>query len=164
MRRGILAALVAAAALSSLNAAATPAGELDPNGAAPRFVSLKADGANGRHGPSIHSRVDWIYQRAELPLEIVAANGPWRRVRDPDGAETWMYAQNLDARRTAYFRQAAPLLRQPHHSSATAAYVAQGVVGGLTACQGDWRRVAVSSHVGWVDKSVLWGADDCAGV
>jgi SH3-like domain-containing protein len=112
----------------------------------------------------VQHRVDWIYERVGLPLEVTGVSGPWRRVRDPDGVETWMYAQNLEERRTAYFKQGAALLRTAHRSSATAAYVAAGVVGNLTGCEGDWRRVAVGSHVGWVDKSALWGGDDCAGV
>lgn len=162
MRRGLLAALVAASALCSMNAAAAPAS--DANMPVPRFVALKTEGANGRHGPGVQHRVDWIYEREGLPLQITAVSGPWRRVRDPDGAVSWIYAQNLEERRTAYFRSGASLLRTPHRSSATAAYVGQGVIGNLTGCEGDWRRIAVGSHVGWVDKSALWGADDCAGV
>lgn len=162
MRRRLLAAFVAATALSSLNATASPAS--DTNLPIPRFVALKTDGANGRHGPGVQHRVDWIYERSGLPLEITAASGAWRRVRDPDGAESWMYAQNLEERRTAYFKHGASLLRTPHRSSSTAALIAEGVVGNLTGCEGDWRRVAVGSHVGWIDKSALWGADSCVGV
>jgi len=160
MRRGIFAALVAASALSSSLSAAAPGAEAPT----PHFVSLRAEAANGRRGPSLQSRIDWIYQRESLPLEVIGVNGQWRRVRDPDGVETWMFAQDLDERRTAYFKTQAALLREPHRSSAATAYIAAGVVGGLTACQGAWRRVAVGSHVGWVDKSALWGADTCAGV
>jgi SH3-like domain-containing protein len=161
MRRGILAALVVATALSSLNAAAAPAP--DANLPVPRYVSLKAE-ANGRHGPGVQHRVDWVYERAGLPLQVIGISGPWRRVRDPDGVETWIYAQSLEERRTAYFKRDAQLLHAPHQSSSVAVHVAAGVVGGLTGCEGDWRRISVGSHVGWVDKSALWGADNCAGV
>lgn len=164
MGRGLLAAFVAVVALSALDAAAAPASAPDANLPVPRFVALKTEGANGRHGPGVQHRIDWIYERAGLPLQVTGVSGPWRRVRDPDGVETWMYAQNLEERRTAYFKRSTALLRTAHRSSAAAAYVATGVIGNLTGCEGDWRRVAVGSHVGWVDKSALWGADDCAGV
>jgi SH3-like domain-containing protein len=167
MRRGVLAALAAAAAsLSIASASATGAASVGPDShlPVPRYVSLHSDSANGRHGPGVQHRIDWIYERAGLPLQVTAESGPWRRVRDPDGAETWMHAQNLDARRTIYLKQAATLRRDPHSDSGPVAYLAQGVVGAVTGCEGNWRRVAVGARVGWVENAALWGGDDCSGL
>lgn len=165
MRRRLLAVLVAASSLFSLNAAAAgPAIGPDSNLPVPRFVSLRTQGANGRHGPGLEHRIDWIYERVGLPLRVTAESGPWRRVVDPDGATVWIHAQNLDTRRTAYLRQPSALRRNAHQSAATIAYLGAGVVGALTGCEGDWRRIAIGGRVGWVDKDALWGADDCAGV
>lgn len=166
MRRGISAALVAAAALLSLGSAGadtTAAVGTDSNLPVPRFVSLKTEGANGRHGPGVDHRVDWIYEHAGLPLQVTGESGPWRRVRDPGGAEVWMHAQNLDQRRTVYVTQQTPLRRTAREGGTPVAYLSQGVVGSVTGCEGDWRRVAVGGRVGWVDKNALWGAE-CAGL
>ena len=63
MRPGILAAMAAASILLSFGSASgTPAIGADSNLPVPRFVSLKAEGANGRHGPGLGHRVDWIYE------------------------------------------------------------------------------------------------------
>ncbi|MES1198897.1 MAG: SH3 domain-containing protein [Pseudomonadota bacterium] len=128
----------------------------------PRFVSLRTQGANGRHGPGLEHKVDWIYQRQGLPLEVTAESGRWRRVRDPDGAETWMIANNLDDHRTAFVKadQDVALRDAPRPEAHAQAWLAPGVVGNVTGCQGQWRRVAVGGRVGWVEKSALWGADD----
>jgi SH3-like domain-containing protein len=164
MRRGIFAAMAAASVLLSFGTAAgTPAIGADSNLPVPRFVSLKAEGANGRHGPGLEHRVDWIYERAGLPLQVTAESGPWRRVSDPDGAQVWMHAQNLDQRRTVYVTAPATLRRQARETGQPVAYLSQGVIGALTGCEGDWRRVAVGGRVGWVQNSALWGAD-CAGI
>lgn len=165
MRRGTIAAVAAAAILISLNGAAadTPAVGTDSNLPVPRFVSLKTPGANGRHGPGLEHRVDWIYERAGLPLQVTGESGPWRRVRDPDGAEVWMHAQNLDQRRTIYVSQATALRRTAHEGSQVVAYLSAGVVASVTGCNGDWRRVAVGGRVGWVENEALWGGD-CAGL
>ena len=166
MRRRSLAAFVAVSILlcaTSAGAAAPTVGP-DSNLPVPRFVSLKTPGANGRHGPSVENRVDWIYQRAGLPLEVTAESGPWRRVRDPDGAQTWMHAQNLDTRRTAYVERNTTLRQIGHDDARAVAYLAPGVVGSLTGCQGDWRRIAVGGRVGWVKNSDLWGAEACDGL
>ena len=164
MRRRSFAAFAAASLLFCAGGSAVWAAPTigpDSNLPVPRFVSLKTEGANGRQGPSVENRVDWIYQRAGLPLEVTAESGPWRRVRDPDGAQTWMHAQNLDTRRTAYVEHAAVLRQIGHADARPVAYLAPGVIGALTGCQGEWRRIAVGGRVGWVLRNDLWGADSC---
>lgn len=155
MRRGIAAASIAALYLFSFNAAVADA-------PATRFVSLKTAGANGRHGPGLEHRIDWIYQRPGLPLQITGESGPWRRVRDPDGGEVWMHAQNLGERRTVYVTEPAALRRAARSAAPVAAHLSPGVIGALTGCEGEWRRVAVRGRVGWIQAGALWGAGDCA--
>jgi SH3-like domain-containing protein len=160
-----MAALIAASALISLTSASAETTSIgsDSNLPVPRFVSLKTEGANGRHGPGLEHRIDWIYDRAGLPLMVTGESGPWRRVRDPDGAEVWMHAQNLDQRRTVYVGQNTALRRAARESGEVVAYLGPGVIGAITACEGDWRRVAVGGRVGWVENEALWGGD-CAGL
>ncbi|MEZ6024121.1 MAG: SH3 domain-containing protein [Hyphomonadaceae bacterium] len=130
----------------------------------PRYVSLRVDNANGRRGPGLDHHVEWIYARAGLPLQVTGESGPWRRVVDPDGDQVWMHAQNLDPRRTGYVTRAVALRRAARENAHTVAYLAPGVIGALTGCEGDWRRIAVGGRVGWVEKDAVWGGDDCAGV
>jgi len=165
MRRGTTAAIIAACTALFLTAASadTPTLGPDSNLPVPRFVSLKTEGANGRHGPGLDHRVDWIYEHAGLPLRVTAESGPWRRVVDPDGAEVWMHAQNLDARRTAYVTQATALRRQAREGAQPVAYLQAGVIGALTGCDGSWARFAVGGRVGWVEAGALWGVD-CDGL
>lgn len=165
MRRGKFAALGAALAAFSLNAAAEPplVGP-DSQLPVPRFASLKTEGANGRRGPGLEHQIDWVYARAGLPLQITAESGPWRRVLDPGGDQVWMHARNLDQRRTVYVNAVVTLRRLARDSAPPVAYLAPGVVGALTGCDGDWRRVAVGGRVGWVEKAALWGAEDCVGI
>ncbi len=43
----------------------------------------------------------WVYTRAGLPVEITAEFENWRRIRDSEGAEGWVYHSLLSGRRTA---------------------------------------------------------------
>ena len=43
----------------------------------------------------------WVYTRSGLPVEITAEFENWRRVRDSEGAEGWVYHSLLSGRRTA---------------------------------------------------------------
>src|ERR1039457_7668026 len=67
----------------------------------PRYVSLKSDHVNVRAGPTKDNDVAWIYTRSGLPVEITAEFENWRRVRDSEGAEGWVYHSLLSGRRTA---------------------------------------------------------------
>ena len=57
----------------------------------PRFVSLKSDHVNVRVGPTRENDVSWIYTRSSLPVEITAEFENWRRIRDSEGSEGWVY-------------------------------------------------------------------------
>ncbi len=165
MRLGLSAALCAVVAVLALGSARadTPAIETDFSLPVPRYVSLKTPSAHGRHGPSLEHRIDWIYERSGLPLQVTGESGPWRRVVDPDGAVTWMHSQNLDTRRTIYVRTETLLRRSPRTGARTLAVLSEGVIGALTGCDGEWRRVAVGGRVGWVEAGALWGPD-CVGL
>src|ERR1700750_558216 len=67
----------------------------------PRYVSLKSDHVNVRAGPTKDNDVAWVFTRAGLPVEITAEFENWRRVRDSEGAEGWVYHSLLSGRRTA---------------------------------------------------------------
>lgn len=164
MRRGVKAALCAAFAVFSVSATAAPPLGPDSQRPVPRYVSLAVESANGRHGPGLEHQIDWVYQRAGLPLKVTGESGPWRRVLDPDGAQVWIHSRNLAERRTAYVLTEVRLARAPRHDSGAAAMLEAGVVAPLTGCEGDWRRLAIGGRVGWLKKDALWGAEDCAGL
>jgi SH3-like domain-containing protein len=153
--RGFFAALLAAAALFSLTSAAAEA--------PPRYVSLKTGGAEGRAGPGPEHRVTWLYERVGLPLQVLAERGAWVRVRDPEGDESWMQTESLDPRRTIYVREQTTLRRTAQRGGRPIAYLMPGVIGAITACEGEWRRVAVGGRIGWVENSAVWGGD-CSGL
>ena len=67
----------------------------------PRYVSLKSDHVNVRAGPTKDNDVAWVYTRSGLPVEITAEFENWRRIRDSEGAEGWVYHSLLSGRRTA---------------------------------------------------------------
>jgi len=84
-------------------------------------------------------------------------------VRDPDGAEVWIHAQNLEERRTAYVREPVTLRRSAREAASAVAYLSPGVVGAVTGCNGEWRRLAVAGRVGWVRSEAIWGAGCASG-
>ena len=66
----------------------------------PRYVSLKASEANARRGPSLSHRIDWVFKKKGMPLEIYGEYDNWRRVRDAEGAGGWIHYSLLSGVRS----------------------------------------------------------------
>ncbi|TCP39906.1 SH3 domain-containing protein [Rhodovulum marinum] len=124
----------------------------------PRYVSLKAAEGNVRRGPSLSHRIDWVYKRRGVPLQITAEYGHWRRVRDKDGAGGWMHYSLLSGVRTVIVEDdMLPLLRLPQPDAQVLARAELGVIARLGECRPAWCRITADGRSGWVPKSALWG-------
>jgi SH3-like domain-containing protein len=128
----------------------------------PRYVSLKSDHVNVRAGPTKDNDVSWVYTRAGLPVEITAEFENWRRVRDSEGAEGWVYHSLLSGRRTAVVTmktkdELAPLFDSADPKSAIAARLQAGVVAQVRKCGSGWCHVSGNGFDGWIQQERLWG-------
>ena len=126
----------------------------------PRFVSLKASEANIRRGPSLSHRIDWIYQRRDMPLQVVAEYGNWRRVVDRDGVGGWVHYVMLSGTRTVIIdAELQPLFARPDFNSPQQALLEMGVIARIDECQIDWCRLRADGYRGWAPKTALWGVN-----
>ncbi|BAR99113.1 hypothetical protein BV133_1520 [Blastochloris viridis] len=128
----------------------------------PRFVSLKADRVNVRGGPSREHEVVWVFTKPSLPVEITAEFETWRRIRDVDGQEGWVYHSLLSGRRTAviapWSKDISLALRADRSAEAgVTAHLQPGVLGLVRACRAGWCRLAGEGFDGWIQQDRLWG-------
>ncbi|WP_264050521.1 SH3 domain-containing protein [Methylobacterium flocculans] len=136
----------------------------------PRYASLKTDRVNLREGPSKDHRTLWVFQRAGLPIEIVAEFETWRRIRDSEGTEGWVLHSLLSGRRTAIVaaprggdKAPVPLLAKADPTSGEEARLQAGVIGSVKSCTGTWCRIVVAQPQkrgdvdGYIRQDRLWG-------
>ncbi|MBM3530493.1 MAG: aspartyl-trna synthetase [Alphaproteobacteria bacterium] len=128
----------------------------------PRFVSLKTDKVAVRGGPNKTHDIKWLFQRSGLPVEITAEFETWRRIRDADGAEGWVYHSLLSGRRTGIVTakskdELVSLHDRPDVESAVVAKLEPGVIGRVARCADGWCRVSGRGFEGWVRQVRLWG-------
>ena len=124
----------------------------------PRFASLKADEGNARRGPALDQRVDWVFVREDMPLQITAEYDNWRRVEDSDGEGGWVHYSLLSGSRTIIVKQDRLLLRvRPEEDATEIALLEQDVVARLETCELDWCRIRAGGYSGWARKTDLWG-------
>src|SRR6266542_4132408 len=148
-----------AAIATTCIAAAHAAGEIAAGSKSglpvPRFVSLKPDRVNVRGGPTRDHEVTWVYTRAGLPVEITAESENWRRIRDWEGSEGWVYHSMLSGRRTAVVKakekdSLVPLLAKPDATTDVIANLQSGVLGTVKSCTGKWCRIVGHGFDGWI--------------
>jgi SH3-like domain-containing protein len=167
VHRRLIAAALAAAFVAMQAATGLAAGDLTTGSVSglpvPRFVSLKSDRVNVRSGPNKDQEVRWVYTRAGMPVEITAEFENWRRIRDWEGAEGWVYHSLLSGRRSAVVvpdlkNDLVPLYENPDPKSAEAARLQSGVLGTLKSCTGSWCEFVGKNFDGWIRQERLWGA------
>ncbi|HEY5066147.1 MAG TPA: SH3 domain-containing protein [Xanthobacteraceae bacterium] len=128
----------------------------------PRFVSIKADRVNVRGGPDRDHDVSFIFTRVGWPVEITAEFENWRRIRDSDGSEGWVYHSLLSGKRMAAVElkvktDLAMLHAEPDAKSPVTAQLEAGVMGTVKSCNGVWCRIFGKNFDGWVEQDDLWG-------
>lgn len=134
----------------------------------PRYASLKTDRVNLRQGPSKDYRTNWVFQRAGMPVEIVAEYETWRRIRDAEGTEGWVLHSLLSGRRTAVVMPWAkpgakplPLLDDSRDKAPIVAELQPNVIASVKQCTGGWCRIVIprsgTDVSGYIKQDILWG-------
>ena len=129
----------------------------------PRYVSLKSDHVNVRAGPTKDNDVAWVYTRSGLPVEITAEFENWRRVRDSEGAEGWVYHSLLSGRRTAVVtmktqgRARAALRSRRSRQRGRGRACRPASWPQVKKCAAGWCRVTGNGFDGWIEQQRLWG-------
>jgi SH3-like domain-containing protein len=128
----------------------------------PRFVSLKADKVNMHIGPAKTYEVKWLYQRAGLPVEVTAEFENWRRIRDAEGTEGWVYHSLLSGRRTGVVtgkdKDALIAIHgRPDKEAGVVAHLEPGVQGAVKRCRDGWCQITGRGFDGWIPQVRLWG-------
>jgi SH3-like domain-containing protein len=148
---------------ASAQGAAGAAPKLGPSGLPlPRFVSLKAGRVNVRVGPGQGYKVAWVFTRSGLPVEIVQEFDNWRRIRDSDGTEGWVFHSLLVGKRTAVVApwqdgDPLPIRVSPNDTAEISAYLQPKVVSQISECDKGWCRLIDKRFRGWIKQTNLWG-------
>ncbi|WP_407644520.1 SH3 domain-containing protein [Chachezhania sediminis] len=124
----------------------------------PRFVSMKTSEGNVRRGPSTTHRIDWVFKRRDMPLQVTAEYEHWRKVQDYEGVGGWMHYALLSGVRTVLTQtDMMPVLNRPDPDARAVATFEIGVIARLGECTADWCEVSAGGYNGWAKKSNLWG-------
>lgn len=129
----------------------------------PRFVSLGSDEVHVRAGPGQKYPIKWTFSRAGLPVEIILEFENWRKIRDHDGQEGWVFHTLLVGRRTAIIEGEGevPVYEEPFYDESKKSNInirlEPFVSVNLEACKPQWCQIETSGYHGWIERKALWG-------
>lgn len=124
----------------------------------PKPASLRSNEVNLRVGPGREYPIEWVYNRAGLPVLIISEFGTWRKIRDYEGTEGWVHQSMLTSGKTVMVINKMQYLMNSGSFSATKlARVDPLVIGKLVKCQGQWCQVKIDKLKGWLEKQHLFG-------
>lgn len=132
----------------------------------PRFVSLSRDEVYVRAGPGQKYPIKWVYTRRDYPVEVVLEFGNWRKIRDIEGDEGWVFHALLSGRRTGLIMGGHLVSahnkpsKSENNASRIVARLEPFVVVALDECRPFWCEVETSGYRGWVQRKYLWGVYD----
>jgi SH3-like domain-containing protein len=95
-------------------------------------------------------------------VEITAEFENWRRIRDSDGAEGWVYHSLLSGRRSGVVMakskdELIPLYRSADTESGLVAQLQPGVLGHVKRCSATWCQFSGQGFDGYIQQVRLWG-------
>ena len=126
----------------------------------PYWASISAGKARMRTGPGQQFPVVWMYQRAGLPVKVIATYPSWRKIVDPDGTTGWMQANLISDKLAAIvLGDVRPLRNRPEASGKIVWRVAPGVSGAISECGLGWCRFEVAGKAGYIESAHIWGGN-----
>ena len=125
----------------------------------PRFMSLDDEVTNMRTGPGLEYPIDWIYQKEDYPLKVIAEYGNWFKVIDIDGSTGWILRALLSLnRRGIIINGIQDLVKSPEESNIVTLSAEQDVLGSILQCQNNWCEMEIGGFNGWIKSENIWGA------
>ena len=131
----------------------------------PVFMYTKFKEVYFRVGPGKTYPIKWIINYAGEPLRVSHHIDNWYRCIDFNGDEGWVHSSNISKRKpnaiVATLAQAkyALLYVRADLNSRKLLKLQNGLRVPLKKCEKKWCQIVVNETAGWVQKTLLWGAN-----
>ena len=129
----------------------------------PRFVTVEDEKTHVRAGPGEKYPIQWVIERKGLPVEIILEFENWRKIKDFDGQEGWVFHSLLSGERTGIVKAKAPVsvFQAPfddvNNKGALAMKLEPMVLLEIHGCDGAWCEISSSGFSGWLQRKHIWG-------
>jgi len=125
-----------------------------------KYLSIKTNQANMRMGPTSEHPILWIYEKKNMPVEVIDEFEVWRKVKDYQGDTGWMHLSQLSRKRTLLTQKSGIVI----FSNSTIYSKPLIKIGNLETvvikkCIPSWCLIEINKYKGWIQTDHVWGIE-----
>ena len=123
-----------------------------------KFLSLKKNKVNVRYGPSLESKIKYIYKKINLPIKQIDEKENFRRIVDFENNSGWIHTSQLKKSNSIIILEDKVLFKKPSNLSKPVAKLEKGRLLVIKKCEGEWCSVNTGDYFGWIQAKNIWGS------
>ena len=122
-----------------------------------KFVSLKKNKVNVRYGPSLESKIKYIYKKINLPLRQIDKKENFRRIVDLKNNSGWIHVSQLKKSNSIIILEDKILFKKASNFSRPIVRIEKGRLLVIKKCENDWCKITTKNYSGWIKAKNIWG-------
>ena len=123
-----------------------------------KFLSLKKNKVNVRYGPSLESKIKYIYNKINLPIKQIDEKENFRRIVDLENNSGWIHTSQLKKSNSIIILENKILFNKPSNLSRPIARLQKGRLLIVKKCENLWCSIDTENYSGWIKAENVWGS------
>ena len=123
-----------------------------------KFLSLKKNKVNVRHGPTLDSPIKYVYKKINLPVKQIDKKENFRRIIDLKNNSGWIHVSQLKKSNSVIILENKVLYSAASNFSKPLARLEKGRLLIVKKCENEWCNIITDNFLGWVKNNNIWGS------
>ena len=123
-----------------------------------KFLSLKKNKVNVRYGPSLNSKIKYIYKKINLPIKQIDEKENFLRIMDLKNNSGWIHSSQLKKANSIIVLEDKILFKKPSNFSKPIARLEKGRLLVVKKCENSWCKITTDDYSGWIKAKNIWGS------
>ena len=123
-----------------------------------KFWSLKNNKVNVRYGPSLNSKIKYIYKKINLPVKQIDKKENFLRIMDLKNNSGWIHTSQLKKSNSIIVLEDKILFKKPSDFSKPIARLEKGRLLVIKKCDDSWCKITTDNYSGWIKAKNVWGS------
>jgi len=123
-----------------------------------KFWSLKNSKVNVRYGPSLNSKIKYIYKKINLPVKQIDEKENFLRIMDLKNNSGWIHSSQLKKSNSIIILEDKILFKKPSNFSKPIVRLEKGRLLVVKKCENSWCKITTDDYSGWIKAKNIWGS------
>jgi SH3-like domain-containing protein len=126
-----------------------------------KYLSIRTSVANLRIGPSYSHPIAYVYEKKNMPVEVIDEFEVWRKVKDYQGDTGWVHLSQLSRKRSLLTtKDGIVLYKKSTIYSEPIIKIGKSEAVVIKKCIPNWCLVEIQKYKGWIQTEHVWGLEN----